>query len=70
MARAFTLGFVPVLGQQSRQDGRVVVDDRIRDQSRTLVADLDLDVGLAGEFLLAADLKQDQDGSDDGLVAV
>jgi hypothetical protein len=46
----------PVLGQQSRQDGRVVVDDRVRDQSRALVADLDLDVGLAGEFLLAADL--------------
>ena len=40
----------PVPGQQSGQDGRVVVDDRVRDQSRALVADLDFDVGLAGEF--------------------
>jgi hypothetical protein len=46
----------PVLDQQSRQDGGVVVDDRVRDQPCTLVTDLNLNVGLAGEFLLAADL--------------
>ena len=45
-----------VLRQQPRQDGGVVVDDRIRDQPRALVTDLDLDVGPAGQFLLAADL--------------
>jgi hypothetical protein len=44
-----------VSGKESRQDGRVVVYDRVRDQSRALVADLYLDIGLAGEFLLAAD---------------
>ena len=36
------------LRQQVRQDGRVVVDDRIRDQARALVADLDFDVSPRG----------------------
>jgi hypothetical protein len=45
-----------VLREQPRQDGGVVVDDRIRDQPRALVADLDFDVGPAGQLLLAADL--------------
>lgn len=45
-----------VLGQQPGQDGRVVIDDGIADQPGALVADLDLNVGAAGQFLLAADL--------------
>src|SRR5437868_11733879 len=43
------------LGQQPRQDRRVVEPDRVGDPPRTLVADLDLQVGPAGEFLFAAD---------------
>jgi len=42
--------------EQPRQDGGVVVDDGIRDQPRALIADLDVDVGPAGQLLLAADL--------------
>ena len=42
-----------VLRQQPRQDGRVVIDDRIGDQSGALVADLDFDVGATGQFLLS-----------------
>ena len=53
-ALAFAARLVP--GEQPRQDGRVVVDDRIGDQPPALVADLDFDVGPAGQFLLAADL--------------
>ena len=34
----------------------MVVEDRVRDQPRARVADLDFDVGPAGQFLLAADL--------------
>ena len=45
-----------VLRQQPRQDGGVVVDDRVGDQPRALVADLDFEVGPSGQFLLAADL--------------
>ena len=45
-----------VLREQPRQDGGVVVDDRVGDQPRALVADLDFDVGPAGQFLLVADL--------------
>ena len=45
-----------ILGEQPRQDGGVVVDDRVRDQLSALVADLDLDIGPPREFLLAADL--------------
>ena len=45
-----------VLREQPRQDGGVVVDDRVGDQPRALVADLDFDVGPAGQFLLAANL--------------
>jgi hypothetical protein len=42
--------------QQVRQDGRVVVDDRVGDQARALVADLDFDVGAPSQFLLPADM--------------
>ena len=45
-----------VFRQQPRQDGRVVVDNRVGDQPGALVADLDFDVGTAGQFLLPADL--------------
>jgi hypothetical protein len=45
-----------VPGKQPRQDSGVVIDDGVRDQPRTLVADLDFDIGPAGEFFLAADL--------------
>ena len=44
------------LRQQVRQDGRVVVDDRVRDQPGALVADLNFDVGPPGQLLLSADL--------------
>lgn len=40
-----------------RQDGRVVVDDRVRDQPGALVADLNFDVSAPGQFLLPADLS-------------
>ena len=36
----------PVLGEQSRQDGGVVIDDCVGDQPGALVADFDLDIGL------------------------
>ena len=45
-----------VPGKQPRQDSGVVIDDGVRDQPRTLVADLDFDIGPAGEFFLATDL--------------
>ena len=45
------------LGQQPRKDRRVVVDDGVGDPPRALVTDFDFDVGLAGQFLLAADLS-------------
>jgi hypothetical protein len=45
-----------VLSDQPRKDSGVVIDDGVRDQPRTLVADLDFDIGPAGEFFLAADL--------------
>ena len=44
------------LRQQVRQDGRVVVDDRVRDQPSALVADLNFDVSSPGQLLLSADL--------------
>ena len=44
------------VSKQVRQDGRVVVDDRVRDQPGALVADLNLDVGPPGQLLLSADL--------------
>jgi hypothetical protein len=47
---------VQPLREQPRQDGGVVVDDRIRDQPRALVTDLDFDVDPGGQLLLAADL--------------
>ncbi len=34
----------------------IEINDGVRNQPRTLVADLDFDVGPAGELLLAADL--------------
>jgi len=34
-----------VPGKQPRQDSGVVIDDGVRDQPRTLVADLDFDIG-------------------------
>jgi hypothetical protein len=43
-----------VLREQPRQDGGVVIDDRVRDQPRALIADLDFDVGPAGQLLLGA----------------
>src|SRR5450755_1888105 len=46
-----------VLRDQPRKDSGVVIDDGVRDQPRTLVTDLDFDVGPAGEFFLAADLS-------------
>lgn len=45
-----------VLRQQQGQDRRVVEDDRVADQPGALVADLDFDVGAAGQFLLPTDL--------------
>lgn len=45
-----------VLFQQPRQDGGVVIDDGIGDRPPILVADLDVEVGAAGQLLLAADL--------------
>ena len=45
-----------VLGEQPRQDGGVVVDDGVCDQSRALIAALDFDVGSTGQLFLAADL--------------
>jgi hypothetical protein len=45
-----------VLAEQPRQDRGIVVDDGIGDQPCALVADLDLDVGLASKFFFAADL--------------
>ena len=42
-----------VLCEQPRQDRGIVVNDGVRDQPRTLIADLDFDVGPTGEFLLA-----------------
>jgi hypothetical protein len=45
-----------VLGEQPQQDGGVVVEDRVGDQPRGRVADLDFDVGPAGQPLFAADL--------------
>ena len=44
------------LRQQVRQDGRVVVDDRVRDQPGALVANLNFDVSPPGQLLLSADL--------------
>jgi hypothetical protein len=46
-----------LLRDQPRKDTGVVIDDGVRDQPRTLVTDLDFDVGPAGEFFLAADLS-------------
>jgi hypothetical protein len=46
-----------VLAEQPGQDCGVIIDDGIGDQPRALVADLNLDVGLAGDFFLAADLR-------------
>ena len=43
------------LPQQSRQDGRVVVDDCIGDQACALVADFDFDLSARGEFLVSGD---------------
>ncbi len=45
-----------VLRQQPRQYGRVVKDDRVRDQPGALVADFNLDVGAPGQLLFAANL--------------
>ena len=42
--------------QQVRQDGRVVVDDRVGHQACALVADLNFNVGAPSQFLLSADL--------------
>lgn len=44
-----------VLGQHSRQDSRVVVDDCVADQLGALVVDIELKVGAVGQFLLFAD---------------
>ena len=46
-----------VLGQQPRKDRRVVVDDRVGDQPGALVADLNFDIGTAGQLFFAADLR-------------
>ena|SRR6516165_10825570 len=54
-ARAFALPLASYFAS-SRDSGGVVIDDRIRDQPCALVADLDFDVGPAGQLLLAADL--------------
>src|SRR5665213_631684 len=40
-------------GEHARQNGRVVVNNYVRQQPRALVADLYFDVSPAGEFLLA-----------------
>ena len=41
----------------AKTDRSVVERDRVRDQPRALVADLDLKVGSLGEFLLTTDLR-------------
>ena len=46
-----------VLRDQPGQDGGIVIDDGICDEPGALVADLDLNVGSAGEFFLAAYLS-------------
>ena len=50
-------GPIPFIsGEQSRQDGGIVVDDDVRDETRALVADFDFDVRPARELFLATDL--------------
>ena len=45
-----------VLGQQPGQDRGVVIDDRVGNQTRALVADLYPNVGASGQLFLAPDL--------------
>lgn len=43
-----------IFREQPRQNGEIVIDDRVCDQPRTRVADLDSDVGPASQFLFSA----------------
>ena len=44
------------LGKQSRKNCRVIVDNDVRNQPCALVADVDFDIGSAGQFIFATDL--------------